>query len=60
MLTIVFLVEDRERQERERQERQAREAQKAATRKQEYEKQLEQLRKEDPKSGGGAGEGTSA
>lgn len=60
MLTIVFFADDRERQERERQERQAREAQRAAARKEEREKRLEQLRKEDPKSGGGAGEGTSA
>jgi hypothetical protein len=61
VLTSLFLAEDREKQERERRERQVREQERAAKRKEEYAKGLEQLRKENPKSGGGgAAEGASA
>jgi hypothetical protein len=60
LTTIVIFTEDREKQERERQAKKAQEAEEAADRKRQSAAQLEQSRKQDPKSGDGAGEGTSA
>lgn len=54
------LAEERERQEREWQEQLAREAAAAAERKSKKAKRLQEGNKKDPKSGDGAGEGTSA
>jgi hypothetical protein len=49
-----------EGQKKEREKRQAREAEEAAKQEREATMRLEQLRKQNPKSGDGAGEGTSA
>ena len=55
-----FLAEDREKDDKERKRRQAAEAEVEAERKRQAAKRLDQQRKGDPKSGHGAGGGTSA
>ena len=55
-----FLAEDRDKDDKERKKRQTAEAVAEAERKRQAAKRLDQQRKGDPKSGHGAGKGTSA
>jgi hypothetical protein len=60
VLTTAFFFPDKtERQKTEREQREAREAEEAAKQEREAVMRLKQLRKQNPKSGDGAGEGTS-
>jgi hypothetical protein len=60
LLTTAVFQEETERQKTEREQRRAREAEEAAKEERESAARLEKLRKQNPKSGDGAGEGTSA
>jgi hypothetical protein len=56
----LFLATEREELERQRQARKAEEAKATKEQDRKAAEQLEQARKQDPKSGNGAGQGTSA
>lgn len=60
VLTTAFFPDETEKQRTEREQREAREAEEAAKEERKAAVRLEQLRKQNPKSGDGAGEGTSA
>ena len=60
VLTTAFFPDETKRQKTERERRQAREAEEAAEEEREATVRLEELRKQKPKSGDGAGEGNSA